>query len=181
MTTDRRSFLERLTLGTVGIGALDALGPIPLPAAALEQSDWDLTWTSKVTGQRRAVYDVPEIESGYGVWRAILVRKQYEDVLKVPKDQLSMVLVLRHNAICLAMNQAFWDKYNIGAESKVTDPLSGKETKHNPVAERTGEFALPPRDERNGPRALHGKWRDRARMRPCLQGHDRKGAERGQG
>jgi hypothetical protein len=144
MSTDRRSFLERLTLGTVGIGALDALAPIPLPAAALEQSEWDLTWTSKVTGQRRAVYDVPEIESGYGVWRAILVRKQYEDVLKVPKDQLSLVLVLRHNAICLAMNQAFWDKYNIGAESKVTDPLSGKETKHNPVAERTGEFALPP-------------------------------------
>ena len=54
-----------------------------------------------------------------------------------------MVLVLRHNAIALAMNQAFWDQYNIGPDSKVMDPLTGKETRHNPVAERTGEFALP--------------------------------------
>lgn len=141
--SDRRSFLERLTLGTVGLGALDALAPLPLPAAALAQSEWDLSWTSRITGQRRAVYDVPEIESGYGVWRTIIVRKQYEDVLKVPQAQTTMVLVLRHNAICLAMNQAFWEKYNIGPDSKVTDPLTGQETRHNPVVERTGALARP--------------------------------------
>ena len=143
MSTDRRSFLERITLGTVGLGALDALAPLPLPAAAFAQAEWDLSWTSKVTGQRKAIYDVPEIESGYGVWRAILARQQYVDVLKIPREQVSMVLVLRHNAIALAMKQAFWDKYNIGEESKVTDPLTNQPTKHNPVAERTGEFALP--------------------------------------
>jgi len=143
MSTDRRSFLERITLGTVGLGALDALAPLALPAAAFAQAEWDLSWTSKVTGQRKAIYDVPEIESGYGVWRAILARQQYVDVLKIPREQESMVLVLRHTAIALAMRQAFWDKYNIGEESKVTDPLTNQPTKHNPVAERTGEFALP--------------------------------------
>ena len=133
-------------MGTIGIGAIDALrgsstpfDPLRLP----DQSDWDLSWTSKITGQRKAIYDVPEIESGYKVWRTILARQQYVDVLKIPRDQVSMVLVLRHNAIALAMKQAFWDKYNIGEESKVTDPLTSQPTKHNPVVERTGEFALP--------------------------------------
>jgi hypothetical protein len=142
MSTDRRSFLERITLGTVGLGALDALAPLPLPAAAFAQAEWDLSWTSKVTGQRKAVYDVPEIESGYGVWRAIGARQQYVKVLKIPQAQVTMVLVLRHNAICLAMSQAFWDKYKIGPDNNVTDPLSGQPTTHNPVAERTGAFAL---------------------------------------
>ena len=148
---DRRSFLERLTLGTVGLGALDALSPLPLPAAALTQSDWDVTWTSRVTGQRKAIYDVPEIEDGYGVWRAVLAKQQYMDVLKIPASDISMVLVLRHNAIVFAMNQAFWDKYGIGKAKNVKDPLTGHPTTHNPVAERTGQYALP---EQYKPRAL---------------------------
>lgn len=143
MSTDRRSFLERIALGTVGLSALDALAPLPLPAAALAQADWDLSWTTKITGQRRAIYDVPEIESGYGVWRTILARQQYVDVLKVPMAEISMILVLRHNAIALAMNQAFWDRYNLGPDGDVTDPLTGKPTKRNPVVDRTGHYALP--------------------------------------
>ena len=144
--TDRRSFLERLAAGALGIPAVDALRPASTPSDSLrlpEQSGWDLSWTSKLTGQRKAVYDVPEIESGYGVWRVIVARRQYMDVLKVPKEQISMVLVLRHNAIALAMNQAFWEKYNIGTESNVTDPVTAQPTKRNPVVDRTGEFALP--------------------------------------
>lgn len=143
MTTDRRSFLERLTLGTVGLGALEALRPLPLAAAALAQADWDLTWTSRITGQRRAVYDVPEIEDGFGVWRTILARQQYIDVLKIAPAEITMVVVLRHNAISLAMNQAFWEKYNVGPDKKVKDPLTQQETRRNPVVGRTGEFALP--------------------------------------
>jgi hypothetical protein len=146
MSTDRRSFLERLAAGAIGIPAIDALRPSssgfdsPQPP---EQSDWDLSWTAKLTGQRRAIYDVPEIESGYGVWRTILARQQYVDVLKIPREQISMVLVLRHNAIALAMNQAFWEKYNIGPDSNVTDPITNQPTRRNPVVDRTGEFALP--------------------------------------
>jgi hypothetical protein len=147
MSTDRRSFLERLTLGAVGFGALgpfDSLRPSSTPFDPLRPSaDWDLTWTSRVSGKRRAVYDVPEIESGYGVWRAITARRQYVEVLKLAPADVSMVLVLRHNAIALAMNQAFWEKYSLGTDKKVTDPVTEQPTTHNPVAERTGDFSLP--------------------------------------
>jgi hypothetical protein len=41
--------------------------------------------------------------------------------------------VLRHNAIVLAMQQTFWDKYGIGARKKITHPLTGESTEKNPV------------------------------------------------
>src|SRR5262245_27785235 len=114
MSTDRRSFLERMAMGAIAIPAMDALRPAStrfdtVPAVA----DWDLSWTGKLKSPNRAIFDVPEVEQGYGVWRAIGTRRQYQDVLKKPLD---MVLVLRHNGIALAMNQAFWEKYNVGTD-----------------------------------------------------------------
>ena len=144
MSADRRSFLERLALGTVGLGAMESLRPASTPFDRLRPaSDWDLSWTARVVGARRAVYDIPEIEDGFGVWRAILAKQQYVDVLKVAPGDISMVMVLRHNAISLAMNQVFWEKYNIGPDKKVKDPMTQQETRRNPVAERTGQWALP--------------------------------------
>ena len=147
MTSDRRTFIERLTMGTIGVGAMDALRPSSTPLDSLrppeQAKEWDVSWTSKVNGQRKAIYDVPEIEDGYGVWRAVLAKQQYVDVLGIPASGISMVLVLRHNAISLAMNQAFWDKYEIGKAKGVKDPLTAQATGHNPVAERTGPHALP--------------------------------------
>lgn len=151
MSTDRRSFLERLTLGSIGIGALDSFDPLR-PASTVfdllrpgpDQASWDITWTSRITGQRRAIYDVPEIEDGFGFWRAVLARQQYVDVLRIPQSDISMVVVLRHNAVSLAMNQAFWEKYNVGPDKKVKDPMTQQETRRNPIAERTGQYALPP-------------------------------------
>ena len=61
---------------------------------------------------------MPEVDSGYGVWRATIWGKQYQDVLGAAPKDLSAVLVLRHNGITLAMQQAFWDKYGVGRNPK---------------------------------------------------------------
>jgi hypothetical protein len=140
MSTDRRSFLERITLGAMGAGALQFLPGERLAALRLPADGWDFTWTGRLKNQSRAVFDVPEIEQGYGVWRAIGTRRQYQEVLKKPLD---MVLVLRHNGIALAMNQAFWEKYNVGTDKKALDPLTNQPTTRNPVVDRTGPNALP--------------------------------------
>ena len=55
------------------------------------------------------------------------------DVMKAAPGDLSPVIVLRHNAIILAMQQPFWDKYKIGASKKVMHPLTGEPTGKNPV------------------------------------------------
>lgn len=141
MTSDRRQFLEQMTLGAAAIAALDLATPAPLPAQAA--GHWDLSWTGRIRGKRRAVFDVPEIEDGFGVWRAIIWKKQYSQMFNFPESALSMVLILRHNAIELAMNQDYWDRYDIGSDKGVKDPVTGEPTKRNPVIERTGAHALP--------------------------------------
>jgi hypothetical protein len=141
MTSDRRQFLEQMTLGAAAIAALDLATPAPLPAQAA--GHWDLSWTGRIRGKRRAVFDVPEIEDGFGVWRAIIWKKQYSQMFNFPESALSMVLILRHNAIELAMNQDYWDRYEIGPDKGVKDPVTGEPTKRNPVIERTGAHALP--------------------------------------
>ncbi len=142
MTPDRRTFLEHLALGTAGAAGLSALADLaPLPAQA--ESHWDLSWTDRIKGKRRAVFDVPEIEDGYGVWRAVIWKKQYSQVFRIPEASLSMVLILRHNAILLAMNNEFWGRYGMGAAKGVKDPATLQPTTRNPVVERTGAYTLP--------------------------------------
>ena len=53
--------------------------------------------------------------------------------IKAPMSDIKPSIVLRHNAIVLAMQQSFWDKYRIGAAKKVTHPLTGEATDRNPV------------------------------------------------
>lgn len=137
MTQNRREFIERLTTGAMlasvpfSSDALRAFSP-PSPAMPAAE-DWDISWTKRLTGKYRAVFDVPEIESGYGVWRASIWQNQYKDVLKIDAQELSSVVVLRHNAIVLAMQQSFWDKYELAKTNKVIHPITQQETDRNPV------------------------------------------------
>lgn len=139
--TTRRHFIDRLATGSLALGGLalaSSVAPdIAHAAAAIRprqgQGGWDTSWTDKLTGRVRTVFDVPEIESAYGVWRASIWARQYEAVLGVPAAQLSTALVLRHNAIVLAMTQEFWDKYGVAAQAKATHPLTGEPATHNPA------------------------------------------------
>jgi hypothetical protein len=136
MTLDRRDFVGRLAASTLLAGL-----PLPIDASvrALSQSraataeEWDLSWVKRITGKYRAIFDVPEIDSGYGVWRASIWGKQYMDVLGAKPNELSAVLVLRHNGIQLAMQQTYWDKYGIGKEKNVLHPVTQQGTDRNPA------------------------------------------------
>jgi len=136
MPIDRRDFV-----GRVATGALFAGLPLPVDASirVLDRSrapaaeDWDLTWVDRLTGKYRAIFDVPEIDSGYGVWRASIWGKQYQEVLGAKPNELSTVLVLRHHGISLAMQQAYWDKYAIGKDKNVLHPITQQGTDRNPA------------------------------------------------
>lgn len=136
MPTTRRDFLERAT-GAALLGALplslDGMTRALAAPPVQGQEKWDLTWVNKITGKHKAVFDVPAIESGYGVWRASLWGKQYMDVLGVAPKDLSTVVVMRHDGIALAMQQAFWDKYGVGKTKNVVHPITQQPTDRNPV------------------------------------------------
>ncbi len=140
MPSNRRDFLQRAALGAASLGVLPSTlsaspavsGGGPLPDMTLADPEWDVSWTKKVTGKHKALFDVPSVTGGSGVFRAGLWARQYADVFKVPMAELSSVIVIRHDGICLAMNQAFWDEYRIGKRNKVRDGNDKKTTK-NPV------------------------------------------------
>ena len=138
MTLDRRDFVGRVAAGAVFAGL-----PLPIeaslraldhsPTAGVNAEEWDLTWVKRLTGKYRAVFDVPEIDSGYGVWRASLWGKQYQEVLGAKPSDCSAVLVLRHHGINLAMQQAYWDKYGVGKDQNVMHPVTQQGTDRNPA------------------------------------------------
>jgi hypothetical protein len=136
MSFNRRTFIGAAAANAAAFASFPgaALAKVPgdlIPPASSD--DWDIVWPSKLTGKYKAVFDNTEPESGYGVWRAAAWAGQYMDVMKAAPADLNPVVILRHNAIILAMQQPFWDKYRIGASKKVTHPLTGEQTDRNPA------------------------------------------------
>lgn len=134
---NRREFLERVTAGGAMFAALpfvDMSTPAELARAVVPVADeWDLSWTKRVTGKHKAVFDVPEVESGYGVWRSSVWMEQYKQVMGATDKDLNTILILRHNAIAMAMKQSHWDEYGIGKAKNVIHPLTGQPTDRNPA------------------------------------------------
>jgi hypothetical protein len=148
--TTRRDFLGKIAVNAAMLGAmplsLDFASADALAAAAapVQGEKWDLSWTGKITGKHKTVFDVPEVDSGYGVWRASLWAKQYQEVFGAAPKDLSTVLVLRHNGITLAMQQAFWDKYGIGKAKNAMHPITQQPTDRNPALLSSSRNEVPP-------------------------------------
>jgi hypothetical protein len=111
------------------------------PVAAPET--FDLTWPTKLTGKHKAIFDVPEIESAFGLWRASVWKAQYQQFMGVAAKELSPVVVMRANGIALAMKQAFWDSYGIGKLKGVKHPLTEEPTDKNPALLSAAKKELP--------------------------------------
>jgi hypothetical protein len=142
MSHDRRAFLNRLAAGAV-FGALasplDAARALTAPAPP-----WDLSWADRIKGKYRAIFDVPEIDQGYGVWRASLWEMQYQEVLGAQPTDLSAVVVLRHKGVALAMQQTFWDAHKLGPANDVKHPITQQATDRNPVLLASSRNEVPP-------------------------------------
>jgi hypothetical protein len=135
MSLDRRDFVGRLAAGALLAGIPMPVDAVRALSASQRESaeEWDLSWVKHLTGKYRAIFDVPEIDSGYGVWRASIWGQQYMEVLHAKPNELSAVLVLRHNGIQLAMQQSYWDKYGIGKEKNVLHTITQQGTDRNPA------------------------------------------------
>jgi hypothetical protein len=135
MSHDRRRFL-RLLGGTSALAAaglprsLSAAEPAH-PVAADET--WDMSWVDRVRGKFRAVFDSPELSEGAGLFRAIMWCNQYKDVYATARTEMSPVLVIRHAAIPLVMNDDYWKRYKIGKETKMKAMGSKKWIEANPI------------------------------------------------
>ncbi len=136
MSTPRRRFI-----GWVGTSALVAAGG---PLAALEpptrpgrsasplDDTWDMGWVDRITGKYRAVFDSPELSEGAALWRASMWRDQYKEVYGVEAAEMTPVLVIRHGAISMAMDDGYWAEFRIGKEEKLKNQTTKKWEVANP-------------------------------------------------
>jgi len=135
MEGNRRQFFGSVA----ALSATGVLLPSPLGAEPVEpqpvSADWDMTWRERVVGSFRAVFDNPVISDGVGLWRAIDWKRNVIEVFGDQAKDASTVLVIRHEAIPMIMSHAFWERHELGVETKANDP-QGNPVKHNPYLSR---------------------------------------------
>lgn len=133
-STPRRQFVGELattaamlaaacTPAGAAIAAGQAPAPSPSPAGTRKDaSNWDTSWMDRITAKHRAVFDSAEIDYGVALYQAWSYMDSVKQVFGGTDADASVVVVLRHAAVPMLFNDAMWEKYEIGKETKTTDP-----------------------------------------------------------
>jgi hypothetical protein len=151
LPTDRRGFLGQAAtgaaaLGLAGLAAPAALSATPQQAQAKGEDPALTAWLGKIKGKHRQVYDMPELNGGFGLaWSRVFYLTNNET--GVPDSDMSVVVVLRHAALPLAMVDSAWAKYKFGEVFKINDPRTNAPAVRNIFYKTAaGELPLPGMD-----------------------------------
>jgi hypothetical protein len=140
MTQDRREFLGTL----LAAGALPMVGKSagrkvgrdvaePTEVPTFRPSDlWDVSWTKRLTGPHRGVFDWFQPNASAGLWRAGIWKQQVVEAFGVKPEEVSAVLVIRHSAIPMIMGDEFWIRHKLGKLRKIKDFETNKTAERNP-------------------------------------------------
>ncbi|HKI95522.1 MAG TPA: hypothetical protein VJ992_09550 [Gemmatimonadales bacterium] len=137
-SADRRAFLRNLMGGAaaaaLGVSAdVSALPARPRTAPTrVAREPWDDSWVGRITGWHKQVFDAPEVAEGTVLHQARVFMQGYTDVYGTSDADTTAVLVIRHKAIPIALDDAMWEHYELGKKVKVKDPATGKDAKCNP-------------------------------------------------
>jgi len=133
-STPRRGFLGRITAAAMGFGVA-SLVPETAAAAVTRSADPKLdAWFARMNGKHRAVFDVPESNSGFGaIWPRVYILTTEGTY---PGEKATPMLILRHEGLPLAFQDSVWSKYKLGEmfNIKMGDVPATK----NPYASITG-------------------------------------------
>jgi len=123
--SNRRDFLGKLATGAAALGIPSLAGAMhmptettyPVPAGddkALE------SWLGKIKGKHKQVFDSMMPENGMPLaWTRVFLMTN--KAVGVQDNDLTAVLILRHESIPLAMEDRLWAKYKFGEVFKLTD------------------------------------------------------------
>ena len=147
LPTHRRGFLGSVAAGAATLGLSSLVRPLALAGEAAQgpaKEDPALTaWLNKIKGKHRQVYDMPEVNGGFGLaWSRIFYMTNNET--GVADSDISVVAVLRHNALPLAFADGAWAKYKLGEVFHITDPKTNTPSVRNTFAHvQPDELPLP--------------------------------------
>ncbi len=148
LPTHRRGFLGRVAGSAAALSLTQLARPFELSAAPPQgpaKEDPAVTaWLGKLKGKHRQLYDTPELNNGFALaWSRVFYMTNNET--GVADADMSVMVVLRHAAIPLAMVDAAWAKYKFGEFFKITDPKTNAPAVRN-IFYKTAPGELPPRE-----------------------------------
>ena len=138
---NRREFLAMAAIAAAGLGAmLPATGAAAAPSGAAT----DFTrWLDSIGGKQRIVLDMREPNGGMAFAWAWVFLFTAPPAYGVTESDLGAAIVLRHNAIPIALDDAAWAKYKLGEFFKIDDWKTGKAAVRNPFYLTMSEDFLP--------------------------------------
>ena len=150
-TTHRRGFLGKLAVGAAAVGIASLSSPFKLVTQAKnvppggDPSDFE-AWLNKIHGKHRQVFDTPGANHGF-VFAWSRVFYMTNKAVGAADDDVSTVIILRHEAIPLGMNHDLWAKYKFGEVFKIDDDATKAPSVRNPFYQpKEGEMKLPAMD-----------------------------------
>jgi hypothetical protein len=110
------------------------------PLISRSNGDWDLSWLARLTtATDRAVFDWPSLgDPADPIVLEIAARylDNCEAAFAPQKYEARAVLNIRTQAVSAALSDAIWDRYALGTEYKVNDPVTQKAAVRNPFWHR---------------------------------------------
>jgi hypothetical protein len=115
------------------------------PPSPASPGDWDLSWMNTLaTATDRAVFDWPSLGDPADP-QVLYFAERYLDNCKAAyapgKYDARVVLNIRTQAVAAALNDATWERFALGKEYNVNDPVSRKEAARNPFWHRAPDPA----------------------------------------
>jgi intracellular sulfur oxidation DsrE/DsrF family protein len=139
---NRRDFLG--LAATAAAAGLGAMVPVTGAVAAADAASTDFTrWLDSIPGTYKQLYDMPEVNKGMGLVWSWAFFMTGAPAYGVPESDLGVVVVLRHDAIPLALNDSAWAKYKLGEFFKIEDPDSKAAAVRNPFYLKPGGIPVP--------------------------------------
>jgi hypothetical protein len=129
----RRTFFG----GIGGVVALVMAGVVAKPSHAQNSAPADdgPDWPGKLQGRHLQVVDAYEPNSGFPL--------AFAHTFLAPNQSATAVVVLRHGAFPIALENVMWEKYKIGESFKIMDPETKAPAVKNPfLRPRAGVLPL---------------------------------------
>lgn len=122
-----------------------AFAAVDAPPSAAPTGDWDLSWvTTLAAATDRAVFDWPSLGDPADP-QVVYFAERYLDNCKAAyasrKYDARVVLNIRTQAIPAALSDSTWERFALGKEYSVKDPVTQKEAVTNPFWHRAPDPA----------------------------------------
>jgi hypothetical protein len=137
--SDRREFLHRVVGAGVAVAGSSLLAGCATTGAAAGVSNsrpaqnagqWDMSWRNKLARFRTA-YDSPEVYDGAALAYADAAYAGYTET-GVKEADFTPILILRHRATSMVLDDEMWSRMGLGETFKLKDPTTGETAKRNP-------------------------------------------------